>query len=110
MDVVSGANNEVSIAEFDVERAQKAIDKGRDGAQQKMDKAKQAMATAQQNLAENKANHAKWFRYTSIAAIIIGVILLIDAFCCPACLKNVRPVRQPDEAALAEAAAKNGGI
>ena len=35
VDIVSGAKNEVSIAEFDVERAQKAIDKGRQGAQQK---------------------------------------------------------------------------
>ena len=47
VNVVSGANNEVSIAAFDVERAQKAIDKGKDGAQQKMDKAKQAMGRLQ---------------------------------------------------------------
>ncbi len=54
VDVLSGAKNEVRIAEFDMKRAQKAIDKGRDGAQQKMDKAKQALPIARQNLAENR--------------------------------------------------------
>ena len=106
VDVTSGANNEISIAEFDVEQAQKAIDKGRDGAQQKMDKAKQAMAAAQQNLAEKKANHAKWFRYTSIAAIIIAVFLLIDAFLLPGMIRKCAAREAPDEAALAETAAK----
>ena len=66
VNVVSGANNEVSIAEFDLERAQKEIDKGKEGAQQKMDKAKQAMVTAQQNLAEGEANHDSWFLYNCI--------------------------------------------
>ena len=106
VDVTSGANNEVSIAEFDVERAQKAIDRGKDGAQQKMDKAKQAMAAAQQNLAEKQANHTKWFRYTSIAAIIIAVFLLIDAFLLPGMVRKCAAREAPDEAALAEAAAK----
>jgi TRAP-type mannitol/chloroaromatic compound transport system permease small subunit len=106
VNVISGANNEVSIAEFDVERAQKAIDKGRDGAQLKMDKAKQAMAAVQQTLAENKASHAKWFRYTSIAAIIIALFLLIDAFLLPGMLKKCAAREAPDEAALAAAAAK----
>jgi TRAP-type mannitol/chloroaromatic compound transport system permease small subunit len=106
VDVTSGANNEISIAEFDVEQAQKAIDKGRDGAQQKMDKAKQAMAAAQQNLAEKKANHAKWFRFTSIAAITIAVFLLIDAFLLPGMIRKCAAREAPDEAALAETAAK----
>jgi TRAP-type mannitol/chloroaromatic compound transport system permease small subunit len=106
VDVTSGANNEISIAEFDVEQAQKAIDKGREGAQQKMDKAKQAMAAAQQNLAEKKANHAKWFRYTSIAAIIIAIFLLIDAFLLPGMIRKCAAREAPDEAALAETAAK----
>ena len=106
VNVISGANNEVSIAEFDVERAQKAIDKGKDGAQQKMDKAKQAMAAVEQTLAENQASHAKWFRYTSLAAIIIALFLLIDAFLLPGMLKKCAAREAPDEAALAEAAAK----
>jgi len=106
VNVISGANNEVSIAEFDVERAQKAIDKGKDGAQQKMDNAKQAMAAVQQTLAENQASHAKWFRYTSIAAIIIALFLLIDAFLLPGMIKKCAAREAPDEAARAEAAAK----
>ena len=88
VDALSGVKNEVSIAEFDIERAQKAIDKGREGAQQKMDKAKQAMASAQQHLAETEATHAKWFRFTSIAAIVIAVFLLIDAFLLPGMLRK----------------------
>ena len=96
---VSGVKNEVSIAEFDLERAQKAVDKGRDGAQQKMEKAKQAMATAQQNLADQEANYAKWFRFTSIAAIIIGLFLLVDAFLLPKMLTKCAA----DEACVAAA-------
>ncbi len=88
VDTLSGVKNEVSIAEFDIERAQKAIDRGRDGAQRKMDKAKQNMAIAQQNLTEREANHAKWFRFTSIAAVVIGVLLLIDAFLLPGMLRK----------------------
>jgi TRAP-type mannitol/chloroaromatic compound transport system permease small subunit len=88
VDVVSGAKNEVSIAEFDLERAQKAIDKGRDGAQQKMDKAKQALPIARQNLAEKQATHDNWFLSARIAAIIIGLMLLIDAFLLPGMLKK----------------------
>jgi TRAP-type mannitol/chloroaromatic compound transport system permease small subunit len=106
VNAVSGVKNEVNIAEFDVERAQKDIDKGRDGTQQKMAKAKQAMTIAQQNLAEGEANHAKWFRYTSIAAIVIAVFLLIDAFLLPGMVKKCAAREAPDEAALAEAAAK----
>jgi len=106
VDALSGANNEVSIAEFDVERAQKDIDRGRDDAQQKMDKAKVALATAEQNLIKDKASHVKWFRYTSIAAILIGIFLLIDAFLLPGMLKKCAANEAPDEAALAEAAAK----
>ncbi len=98
VDALSGVKNEVSIAEFDIERAQKAIDKGRDGAQQKMDKAKQALASARQNLAEQEANHAKWFRFTSIAAIVIVIFLLIDAFLLPGMIRKCA-VREAAEAA-----------
>jgi TRAP-type mannitol/chloroaromatic compound transport system permease small subunit len=88
VDVLSGAKNEVRIAEFDMKRAQKAIDKGRDGAQQKMDKAKQALPIARQNLAEKQATHDNWFLAARTAAIIIGVMLLIDAFLLPGMLKK----------------------
>ena len=88
VDVVSGAKNEVGIAEFDVERAQKAVNKGRKGAQQKLESAGQALVQARQNLDEQQAAHDKWFRYTSIAAIVIGVLLLIDAFLLPGMLNK----------------------
>lgn len=106
VDTLSGVKNEVSIAEFDIERAQKAIDKGRKNAQQKMEKAKQAMVTAQQNLATKEANHSKWFRFTSIAAIVIAVFLLIDAFLLPGMLKKCAEREKPSEEELAKAAAK----
>lgn len=88
VDMISGAKNEVSIAKFDLKRAQKALDKGRDGAQQKMDKAKQAMPIARQSLAEEQATRDTWYLSARIAAIIIGVMLLIDAFLLPGMLKK----------------------
>ena len=99
VDLVSGAKNEVNIAEFDIERAQTAVNKGRDGAEQKMDKAKQAMVIAQQNLEEKQATHGKWFRYTSIMAILIAILLLIDAFLLPRMLNKCAAA----EACVAEA-------
>ena len=71
-----------------------------------MDKAKQAKTIAQQKLAEAEARHAKWFRYTSIAAIIIAVFLLIDAFLLPGMVRKCAAREAPDEAAIAAAAAK----
>ena len=99
VDLVSGAKNEVNIAEFDIERAQSAVNKGRDGAEQKLDKAKRTMAIASQNLAEKQAIHTKWFRYTSVAAIIIAILLLIDAFLIPRMLNKCAAA----EASVAEA-------
>ena len=106
VDHISGAKNEVSIAEFNLERAEAAVKKGRDGAQQKLDKAKQAMTNAQNNLDEQQAVHDKWFRYTSIAAIVIGIFLLIDAFLLPGMVKKCAEREKPTEEELAEAAAK----
>jgi len=102
----SNAKNGISIAEFDVERAQKAIDKGRDGAQAKMEKAKKAMVTARQNLDEKQAVYDKWFLYTNIAAIVIGIFLLIDAFLLPGLVRKCAEREKPTEEELAKAAAK----
>ncbi len=106
VDSLSGVKNEVSIAEFDVERAQKAIDKGRKNAQQKMEKAQESMKVAQQNLADSEATYNKWFRFTSIAAIVIAILLLIDAFLLPGLLKKCAEREKPTEEMLAKAAAK----
>ncbi|MGI9569724.1 MAG: TRAP transporter small permease subunit, partial [Desulfobulbia bacterium] len=103
---VSDAKNGISIAEFDVERAQKDIDKGKDGAQAKMETAKKAMTVSQQKLDETQAVNDKWFRYTSIAAIIIGIFLLIDAFLLPGLVRKCADREKPTEEELAIAAAK----
>lgn len=103
---VSDAKNAISIAEFDVERAQKSVDKGRKGAQEKLEKAKQALAPAQQNLDEQQALHDKWYRYTSISAIIIVIFLLIDAFLLPGLVRKCAEREKPTKEMLAKAAAK----
>ncbi len=106
VDQISGAKNEVSIAEFNLERAQKAVENGQDGAQQKLDIAKQEMATAQQGLAKEQAVYDSWFRYTSIAAIVIGILLLIDAFLLPGLVRKCAEREKPTEEEIARARAK----
>ena len=106
VDQISGAKNEVSIAEFNLERAQKAVENGQDGAQQKLDIAKQGMATAQQSLAKEQAVYDSWFRYTSIVAIIIGILLLIDAFLLPGLVRKCAEREKPTEEEIARARAK----
>ena len=59
---ISDAKNQISIAEFDLEHAQKAVDSGKDGAGPKLEKAKQEKVDAQQTLDEKQPINDKWFR------------------------------------------------
>ena len=88
MNMVSKAKNDVSIASFELERAEADVKKGKAGAQQKVEKAGQLMETANQGLADEKAGHAKWIWITRILAGIIALLLLIDAYLIPGLVKK----------------------
>jgi TRAP-type mannitol/chloroaromatic compound transport system permease small subunit len=88
MDHVSAAKNNLSIADFDVVRAQDAVKKGAEGAKQKLEKAEQALETAKQALVEAQAGRSKWNLITGGLGGVIALMLLIDALLMPGLLRR----------------------
>jgi len=80
---VSGAINEISIAEFNLERAEKDAKVDAQAAQPKLVKARQAMETAKQNLGIKQSGMGKWILIVRMLAIIIALMLVVDAFLLP---------------------------
>ncbi len=97
----SGAMNEKSIAEFKLERAQTKFDlekpaegesvqesKALESARQNLEEARQALESAKQELTDYEALLNKWNWTARILAIIIGILLVIDAFLLPGLVRR----------------------
>lgn len=85
---LSGAKNNLSIAEFELERAQAAVAKEAEGAPQKLTQAEQAAASAKQSLAQANRGYATWSRNTGRLAAVLAVLLLIDACLLPGLVRK----------------------
>ncbi|MCF8109034.1 MAG: TRAP transporter small permease subunit, partial [Desulfohalobiaceae bacterium] len=97
----SGASNNLSIAEFKLERAQTKFDLEKpaegetvedqaalEAARQKLEEAEKALDNAKQEIALYAAQLNKWRWVARILAIIIGALLVIDAFLLPGLLRR----------------------
>ena len=82
MDRVSAAKNNLSIVEFDLERAQKAAD------QQEVEGQQAKLKEAKDDLSAQLGNENKWQWVSRSLAIAIGVLLVIDAFLIPGMLRR----------------------
>lgn len=82
MDRVSAAKNNLSIVEFDLERAQKSDD------QQKVEAEQSRLEQARTDFTVQSENENKWWWISRILAITIGVLLVIDAFLIPRLLRR----------------------
>lgn len=82
-DALSAANNDISLAEFKVQRAEKAIAKGRRGAEQKKSKAEQALAEAKANQLDVNVTSDYWNNIVQTLGGILVFLLLIDAILLP---------------------------
>ncbi|MFQ5784898.1 MAG: TRAP transporter small permease subunit [Alphaproteobacteria bacterium] len=82
-DRVSGAQNDLMGAEFDVERFQNAVDQATEGATEKLAKAEQVLAATREQLAAATANFDQWQLISGGLAVAICVLLLVDAFLLP---------------------------
>jgi len=102
MDNVSAAKNQMSIVEFDLERAQDAVKKGAEDARQKLEEAEQSMETTKQGLVKEEAGYSKWNWIIRVFAIVIALFLLIDAFLLPKLVRE-RSELEAKEAAKAPA-------
>jgi len=83
MNLVSAAKNNLSIAEFDLERAQADEKAGKAGARQKVEAAGPALETAKQAVTKEEAGFSKWNWITRMLAILIALMLIVDAFLLP---------------------------
>lgn len=97
----SGASNQVSIAEFKLERAQTKFDLEKpaegetvedqaalEAARDKLEAAETALESAKQEIALYAAQLTKWRWVARILAIVIGVLLVIDAFLLPGLVRR----------------------
>ncbi len=85
---VSDARNDKLIAEFDMERAQKAVDGGKEGADAILSNAQDSLVEATERFASSTDTFDMWQNFSLGFAIAIGVLLLIDAFLLPGLVRR----------------------
>ncbi len=66
-----------------INRRLKRVQKKLEREQEKLATYKPAIEIAKQNFSRETANHAKWLMITRVIAIIIGLMLLVDAYLLP---------------------------
>jgi TRAP-type mannitol/chloroaromatic compound transport system permease small subunit len=103
-DAVSHAGNDLLGAQFDVERAETAVKQGIEGSEGKLADARRHHATVNDRMASSKADFDFWQTFTSVFAVVIAVLLLIDACLLPRltrrCAEREGVSAQLDEATL----------
>jgi TRAP-type mannitol/chloroaromatic compound transport system permease small subunit len=93
---LSNANNEVMVAEFELERAQKAV-AGDDGnaALQKRDQARQKLQSARQDLANQREHSDNWYQAAGWLGGALVLLLVIDVFLLPATVRRRNKIETP---------------
>ena len=82
LDQVSAAKNNLSIVEFELERAQKQAEK------QDLEAERSKLEMVEQELAAQLGYEKKWEWISRILAMVIGVLLVIDAFFIPGIVRR----------------------
>ncbi|MBW1997437.1 MAG: TRAP transporter small permease subunit [Deltaproteobacteria bacterium] len=92
---VSGAKNHISIAEFELHRARTALKlEDTEETKAKVKKAEQDLRAAQEELRVQLAKQKKWMWVSRILAIVIAVLLVIDAFLIPGMVRRTAAAEQ----------------
>jgi TRAP-type mannitol/chloroaromatic compound transport system permease small subunit len=96
-------SSNLSIADFDLERAQADEKAGKADARQKVEAAEQALETANQALGKENAGFSKWNWITRILAMVIALMLIVDAFLLPKLVRQCAEseAREVEPAAIA---------
>ncbi len=102
LDLTSMAKNDLSIVEYDVEILEDKIKKGDDSAQAKLGPAKQAFETARQKWEKEKADISGWTLKVRIIALLILLLLIIDAFLIPKLFKRCEEIEAAEALAAKE--------
>ena len=104
-EIRSLADGDVMIAEFDIERAQKALDDGKDGAQARSEAAHAVLEMARDRLIVADDSMVRAARTAQYLAVGIAFLLLIDAMLLPR-LTRLQNQREPTAAASTESDAE----
>ncbi len=80
---VSDLRNELTGAEFLLERAQKAVERGTEGAAERVARAEQTLVDAQAQMAGAVATFDQWELFSGAFGAAILLFMLVDAFLLP---------------------------
>jgi TRAP-type mannitol/chloroaromatic compound transport system permease small subunit len=98
---LSAARDELIRAEFDVERFGQAAAEGEEGAAGRLAEAEQAVAAVRQQVVAATAAHERWRTITGGIALLVALLLVIDAFLLPRLVRR-QAAREPGEVEWAE--------
>lgn len=93
-DALSGAYNDIKLAEFKIQRAERSLQKGRKNAEQRLAQANEQLADSKAALVEVEANSDYW---TDVAQLIGGgmlLLLFIDAVLMPKLVRQRNQLEQ----------------
>ncbi len=98
-DLLSGAGNDIKLAEFKLQRAGKAVKKGRPGAEDKRAKAQQSLRQAQAAIVPIEEESARWKQLAMGLGGLLVLLMLIDALLLPGQVRERNRVEKwlPDE-------------
>ncbi|SDL37620.1 TRAP-type mannitol/chloroaromatic compound transport system, small permease component [Modicisalibacter muralis] len=92
---VSAARNQIDIAEFMVERYEASAATGDEAAVQLAEQARSELASAQSTLERSTTEYRRWHWIASVCAVIILLLLLVDAVRLPGMVRRRAAREQP---------------
>lgn len=97
--ILSGAYNDIKLAEFKIQRAERALDKGRRGAEQKLADAEAQLVERQAALAQVEVESDRWNTVSQSLGVAMLMLLLIDALLMPRLVQRRNEIEQlpPEE-------------
>jgi len=95
-DAISRESNEVTSAQFLIERAQERVEEGREGAGQELEEARAALARAEAALASVKQRAEDLDLYVKLVAGLILLLLVVDALLLPKLHRRCRELDEKD--------------
>lgn len=93
-DGLSDVTNDIKLAEFKIQRAEKALAKGRRGAQDKLDQAHQRYAQAKTALTQAQQTSEQWQQIAIGLGGLMVLLLLIDALLLPGLIRKQNQIER----------------
>jgi TRAP-type mannitol/chloroaromatic compound transport system permease small subunit len=86
--LLSNANNEITVANYKIKSAGKALKKGASNAQERLEQARQRLADGQVVQAEAQQRHERWNLAARSMGGVVVALLLLDLFLLPGVVRR----------------------